>query len=60
MDGEVLDVTTLTCGCVLTRTLVDGGPILTIAPCRTDCPSLAAALDIADELDKPVVFREAP
>jgi hypothetical protein len=54
-DQEVVPETVVfTCGCVLSAAIEDGLRILTISPCRPDCPLLLTTVGMAEDDDVPV------
>jgi hypothetical protein len=56
----IVDITTLPCGCLLSREVNDGRRELVVVPCRPGCRNLTSAFIEAVALGEAVEFREAP
>lgn len=52
------EIEVLPCGCVITTRFET--KVVQIAPCRRDCPFLAAAIELANMGAKPVIYKEGP
>jgi hypothetical protein len=58
MAKEIVDVETLSCGCVLTRQIIDGEKQFQIEACERSCVNLRAALNLGQQKGIPIEMRE--
>ncbi len=58
MTEPIPDDVTLPCGCFLHCAIEGGEKVLTITACRAGCPTLAEALQQADEHGREVEIQE--